>query len=117
MMSNHPVKTDDSDSDNDEDKYIQKKVVMHRRIQQFLLLLWKQSTDHDPHFNKLLKFHIDSFVNFITLRALDSEDLKLRNTSTWFISEKPSFTYETFKEKYRKLQDTMQDYMTLLPLK
>ena len=90
---------------------------MHRRMQQFPLLLWKQSTDHDPHFNKLLKFHIDSFLNFITLRALDSEGLKLHNTSTWFVSEKPSFTYEMFKEKYRKLQDTTQDYMTLLPLK
>ena len=119
-MSNHPVKTDEdtnSNSDNDEDKYIEKKVIMHRRIQQFPLLLRNQSTDHDPHFNKLFKFHIDSFVNFITLRASDSDGLKLRNTSTWFVSEKPSFTCETFKEKYRKLQDTTQDYMTLLPLK
>ena len=100
-MSNHPVKTDNEDTNSDSDMIkinTLKKVIMHRQIQQFPLLLWKPSTDHNPHFNKLLKFHIDSFVNFITLRALDSECLKLHNTSTWFVCENPHLHMKHFKK-------------------
>ena len=71
-------------------------------------------------FNTHLKHHLRGLMNFVSIRALDFDELQEQNITTWFSSHEwyGSKTYDKFKEAYtkRKNDDTLS-FFDLLSIK
>ena len=113
----------DSDSSSDEESYsdnydeVERKVVIKHHVKHIPIFICKNQ--HEPNCNVLLKQHLQSLINFISVRAIDHDDLTNHNTTTWFSCRDYSVkNYEEFKNLYiEECKKTQSNFVKLLPIK
>ena len=100
------ITKDSSDSSSDEESYsdnydeVAKKVVIKHHIRHKPIFICKNQ--HEPNCNVLLKQHLESLIDFVSVRAMDHDDLTNHNTTTWFSCRDyySAKTCEEFKNLY-----------------
>ena len=113
------INTDDSDDEDDHRLHhiIEKKVAIKRHVKHIPLFIYNNA--NEKHCNALLTQHLRNILNFVSMRAIDHDELMDHDTTTWFTC-RDSYKVRSYEElKHRFFENTKEsqpNFVELLPI-